>query len=92
MPLKLGKRPKIKTKKVSFEFLAPQAQEVALAGDFNDWDINSLPMKKPEKEIGKSGLLYHPENTSIFFGWMASGRGIPRLKTGYPIPLEAGIP
>jgi 1,4-alpha-glucan branching enzyme len=33
---------KILTKKVQFEILAPEAQEVHLAGDFNNWDTSVM--------------------------------------------------
>jgi len=33
-------------KKVDFTLLAPDAQSVSLAGDFNDWDVNSHLLKK----------------------------------------------
>ncbi len=39
-----------KTKKIEFKLYAPKAQKVALAGDFNNWDVNSLLMKKDSKE------------------------------------------
>jgi 1,4-alpha-glucan branching enzyme len=37
-------------KKVQFSFRAPWAKEVFVAGEFNHWDIRSMPMKK-----GKDG-------------------------------------
>jgi len=37
-------------KKVEFSFHAPWAKEVFLAGEFNHWDIRSMPMKR-----GKDG-------------------------------------
>ncbi len=35
----------IKTDGVSFSFVAPEAQNVALVGEFNKWDVNANPMK-----------------------------------------------
>jgi 1,4-alpha-glucan branching enzyme len=32
-------------KKIIFNLSAPQAERVYLAGDFNDWKINSLPLR-----------------------------------------------
>jgi len=57
-----GKKTKTKvlTKKGQFEFLAPQAQEVYLAGDFNNWDTNTNPMKKDKKGIWKTTLSLKP--------------------------------
>ena len=49
MSKKLSEQSKTKVKKVSFAFFAPEAHQVTLAGDFNGWDINSLPMKKNRK-------------------------------------------
>jgi 1,4-alpha-glucan branching enzyme len=41
-----GKKSKSKAKEIEFKLYAPKAQRVALAGTFNDWDVNTLPMKK----------------------------------------------
>ena len=49
MSKKLSEQSKTKGKKVSFAFFAPEAHQVTLTGDFNGWDINSLPMKKNRK-------------------------------------------
>jgi len=38
-------------KKVHFELFAPEAKNVTLAGDFNDWDPYSHPMKKNSEGI-----------------------------------------
>jgi 1,4-alpha-glucan branching enzyme len=43
---KLSGQSKTKAKKVSFALFAPEAHQVTLVGDFNGWDINSLPMKR----------------------------------------------
>ena len=51
---------KIKTKKVQFEFLAPEAKEVYLAGDLNNWDSAANPMKKDRKGIWKTTLSLKP--------------------------------
>jgi 1,4-alpha-glucan branching enzyme len=46
---KLYAEAKPKTKKVRFNLYAPEAKRVFLAGDFNNWDIDKLPMKKEQK-------------------------------------------
>jgi 1,4-alpha-glucan branching enzyme len=51
---------KTKTKKVQFEFLASEALEVYLAGDFNNWDASANPMKKDRKGIFKKTLSLKP--------------------------------
>ena len=45
---------KVMTKKVSFEFPAPEAQEVYLVGNFNNWDTNANPIKKDKKGVWKT--------------------------------------
>ena len=47
-------------KKVQFEFSAPQAQEVYLAGDFNNWDASAHPMEKDKKGVWKTSLSLKP--------------------------------
>jgi 1,4-alpha-glucan branching enzyme len=51
---------KDKTKKVQFEFPAPDAQKVYLAGDFNDWDLRANLMKKDKKGTWKTTLTLKP--------------------------------
>jgi 1,4-alpha-glucan branching enzyme len=49
MKKKLIEEAKAKTKKVRFNLYAPGAERVFWAGDFNNWDIHNLPMKKDNK-------------------------------------------
>jgi 1,4-alpha-glucan branching enzyme len=51
---------KVLTKKVQFEFPAPEALEVYLAGDFNNWDSSANPMKKDKKGIWKTTVSLKP--------------------------------
>ncbi len=51
---------KDKTKKVQFEFLAPEALKVYLAGEFNNWDTRANLMKKDRKGIWKTTLSLKP--------------------------------
>ncbi|MDD2337708.1 MAG: isoamylase early set domain-containing protein [Geobacteraceae bacterium] len=44
------------TKKAIFEFQALDARDVYLAGDFNNWDIHTYPMKKDRKGAWKATL------------------------------------
>jgi len=55
-------KPKVKTltKKVHFEFPAPEALEVYLAGDFNNWNSSANPMKKDKNGIWKTALSLKP--------------------------------
>ncbi len=36
----------VQKKRVTFSFWAPEAKEVFLTGDFNDWDPKSMPMRR----------------------------------------------
>jgi 1,4-alpha-glucan branching enzyme len=47
-------------KKVQFEFLAPEANEVYLAGDFNNWNTGTHPMKKDRDGVWKTSLSLKP--------------------------------
>ena len=51
---------KSKTKKVPFEFMAPDAKKVSLAGDFNNWDPKTKLMKKDKKGIWKATVSLEP--------------------------------
>jgi 1,4-alpha-glucan branching enzyme len=51
---------KEKARKVDFSFSAPHAECVSIAGDFNDWNTVSHPMKKDKKGIWKTSLSLDP--------------------------------
>ena len=40
-------------KKVRFEFSAPEAREVFVAGEFNHWDAMANPLKKDKDGLWK---------------------------------------
>ncbi len=42
------KNPK-KAKLIRFDLFAPEAHKIFLAGDFNAWNVNSLPMEKDKE-------------------------------------------
>jgi 1,4-alpha-glucan branching enzyme len=49
-----------KGKNVGFTLFAPEAQAASLAGDFNDWDVNSLPLKKDKRGSWKASVGLQP--------------------------------
>lgn len=49
-----------KRRKVVFSFNFPQATEVFLAGDFNDWKIKKHPMKKDADGVWKKITFLFP--------------------------------
>ena len=60
MPKKSSGKTNARTKTVRFALVAPEAQAVSLAGDFNGWDINSLPMKKARQGTWKASVSLQP--------------------------------
>jgi len=47
-------------KKTEFSLLAPSAQSVFLAGDFNQWDLSSHPLKRDKNGMWKISLNLDP--------------------------------
>jgi len=47
-------------RKIAFTFYAPEAKEVYLAGDFNFWNNQSLPMKKAKSGVWKTEIKLLP--------------------------------
>ena len=47
-------------RKVEFSFYAPESKEVFLAGEFNSWDTQSLPMKKDKNGVWKTKVKLPP--------------------------------
>ena len=47
-------------RKVQFEFQAPEAKEVYLAGEFNNWDARANLMEKEKNGIWKAALSLKP--------------------------------
>ncbi len=45
---------------VEFVYESPTAKEVFVAGDFNNWSFNSLPMRKAEDGDWRSRLSLTP--------------------------------
>jgi 1,4-alpha-glucan branching enzyme len=56
----MGTSKEERPRKVIFSFLAPEAENAALAGDFSDWDPTRHPMKKDRKGVWKVSLNLAP--------------------------------
>ena len=50
----------VKRKRVTFSLTAPGAEDVRLAGTFNNWDIKKHPMKQNEKGIWTKTVIIPP--------------------------------
>jgi 1,4-alpha-glucan branching enzyme len=58
---KTNKAPKGKKQSTeTFSFNDPNAQNVALAGDFTDWEDNAIPMKKQKNGSWKATVSLEP--------------------------------
>jgi 1,4-alpha-glucan branching enzyme len=56
-----------KTKKMDFNFSAPHAGSNSIAGNFNDWNPGSHPMKKDKKGAWKISLNLAPRTYQYRF-------------------------
>lgn len=61
------KKENLDVKEVEFSFYAPEAREVFLAGDFNQWDTRSLPMRKDEEGIWRLMVELNPGSYEFKF-------------------------
>jgi 5'-AMP-activated protein kinase regulatory beta subunit len=51
---------KTKKRKITFTLIAPDAEEVFLVGDFNNWNEKKQPMKKDESGRWKKDIIVAP--------------------------------
>ena len=51
---------KTRKRRVSFSLVALHAQQVALVGDFNAWDLRKHPMKKDADGIWRKTVILAP--------------------------------
>jgi 1,4-alpha-glucan branching enzyme len=64
---KTKSRQKIKNQKITFSIEAPQAKEVYLVGDFNNWDPVTHPMKKDVNGVWKKSVMLAPSQYEYKF-------------------------
>lgn len=57
---KVKKEPKPKRRRTLFLIEAPEAGEVYLVGDFNNWDARKHPMKREENGVWKKITILVP--------------------------------
>ena len=48
------------TKEVTFEYYAPEAKQVTLAGTFNNWDSKQIPLKKEKTGRWSTQIALNP--------------------------------
>lgn len=77
--------PRVKAKKeVEFKFHAPSAKSVKLAGDFNNWDSQSLSAKKDSKGSWKFKLALMPGSYQYKFLVDGQWQNDPNCKSCVP--------
>ena len=77
------KKEKSNEKTVEFTFHAPEVRKVFLAGEFNSWDTESLPMEKSKGGIWKANVKLSPGRYEYkFFAdniWVESLPGVEQV-------------
>jgi len=81
MPSKAG------AKQVKFEYFAPQAEKVMVTGDFNEWRVDALPMKKDKKGTWKASAVLPPGRYEYRFwvdgAWCDDPRAQERIQNAF---------
>ena len=74
-------------RKVDFSLYAPEAKEVFLTGDFNQWDIQSLPMKRDKEGIWKLKTPLTPGRYEYKFyvdgNWFEGSAGVEQVSNPF---------
>lgn len=68
-------------KGVRFTVWAPNAEEISVVGDFNDWEKDKNPMKKIEDSGIWTTFIEGAENKMYYKYWIRGYRGVVRVKT-----------
>ena len=76
-----------KSKKVVFNLLAPHAQHVSLAGDFNGWDTASHAMKKDSAGVWKRSVNLAPGSYQYRFFVDGAWQNDPQSTNCVPNPF-----
>ncbi len=76
-----------KRSKIEFSFLAPDAQSVSLAGDFNHWNPSSHPLQKASGGLWKISLNLDPGPCQSRFLVDGQGRMIPHVSPAFQMNL-----
>ena len=68
-------------KGVRFTVWAPNAEEISVIGDFNDWNKSENPMQKIEDSGIWTTFIEGAENKMHYKYWIRGYRGVVRVKT-----------
>ena len=81
---------KILTREVEFEISAPDAKEVHLVGNFNNWKTTETPMKKDKKGIWKKTLSLEAGKYQYRFVVDGNWENDPSCPSSSRVPNEFG--
>ncbi len=76
-----------KTKRVVFSLLAPHANHVSVAGDFNGWDTGSHAMKKDQAGVWKLSVNLAPGSYQYRFFVDGAWENDPQSTDSVPNPF-----
>lgn len=74
-------------KKATFKFMAPEAQSVLLAGDFNAWNPDANPLKRTSNGLWKINLDLSPGRYEYRFLVDGQWHNDPDCKSYVPNPF-----
>jgi 1,4-alpha-glucan branching enzyme len=75
---------KIYRRKITFSLKAPNAKEVLLVGEFNNWDTKANPMKLDKDGSWKLSLIFNPGRYE--FKFLVDGKWREGLKNEQTVP------
>lgn len=78
----------IKRRRIVFAFRDDRAHEVAVTGDFNQWNCTSHPMKHDGNGIWQKIMLLPPANMNTSLSLTGSGARTPTTPTSAPTVSE----
>ena len=78
---------KQETKKITFEYFAPSARRVCLAGTFNDWNVEALPLRKDRNGNWQTTLSLKPGRHEYLFFVDGAWQCDPQPKECVPNPF-----
>jgi len=85
----MSRRQAIGTKhEVEFTFNVPKAKKVCIAGNFNDWNMNSMPMKISADGTWKTKLMLSPGKYEYKF--VVDGKWVQDMSSTETAPNSFG--
>lgn len=74
-------------RRVTFAYFAPRANEVFVAGSFNNWDVDSHPMQKNAEGFWQKTTYLQPGRYEYLFvedgRWRCDPRNLDRCRNCY---------